>query len=72
MKLRNIMIAMIIAILVVAYSSDTKAVNKNIVSKGRIVYDNETWNDSSDDEVIFDAMDFIQLEQKINALAEKL
>ena len=72
MKLRNVLIVMTIAILVVTYSSNAEAENKNIVSKGRIVFDNETLDDSSDDVVIFDASDFIQLEQKIDALAQRL
>ena len=72
MNLRNILIVMITGIFVVAYASDAEAVNKTIVSKGKIMYDNETITDFSDDVIIFDAYDLIQLEQKIDAFAERL
>ena len=72
MKVRNILLAVLFMLLIITNTSKTEAVNNSIVSRGRIVYDNETPNNSSDDVIIFDAEDLIQLNHKIDALADKL
>lgn len=72
MKLRNIIIAALIAVIALSYSSPSKAADVVLISNGRIVYDNETPDDPSDDIILFDAEDFKTLKNKIDALESSL